>query len=349
MIVPHFRLILTETEKAAAQAVLESGMLAQGPRVAELEQTLALKINKKYACAVASGTEALILALKALAIGPDDEVILPSYTCTALWHAVQAVGAEPVLADIELETFNLDPVDVRRRLTQRTKTIIFPHMFGQPGRIQEVVALGVPVIEDIAQAYGASIGNQPVGSFGTLSIISFYATKIIGAGEGGAVISDSAELIAKIRDWREYDEKENLIPRRNSKMTDVEAAIALARLANFSDQIPQRQSIHAVYASILQNNLQIPAHQPQFQANYYRCIARFPHAPASQVITRAQQQGITLRRPVFRPIHLYMQSNGLPFTEKAWQEQVSLPIFPGMSEEELSLCTAFLKEIQKYE
>lgn len=349
MFVPHFRLHLTEADKAAVRAVLDSGMLAQGPKVGQLEETLAMQLKKKYGCAVASGTDALILALRALDIGSGAEVILPSYTCSALWHAVKAVGAEPVMADIEEETFNLDPTDVRKRLTKRTKAIIFPHMFGQPGRIQDIIALGMPVIEDIAQAYGATIDAAPVGSFGTLSVISFYATKILGAGEGGAVFSDAAELIAKIRDWREYDEKEDLQPRRNIKMTDLEAALALSRIADFPTQLRQRQNIYAVYASILQNYLQVPAPNTHFRANYYRCLARFPSASANQVITLAQQKGITLRRPVFKPLHMYFPSAALPLTERAWQEQVSIPVFPGMSEDEVDYCVTFLKQVVKYE
>lgn len=348
MTVPHFRLVLTESEKAAVKAVLDTGMLAQGARVAELEQVLAAQLGKKFGCAVSSGTEALILALRALNIGAGDEVVIPSYTCTALWHAVKAVQAEPVLADIETETYNLDPEDVRLRLTTHTKAIIFPHMFGQPGHIKEVSALGLPVIEDIAQAYGAFYEQQPVGSFGTISIISFYATKVLGAGEGGALFTDAASIIAKVRSWREYDEQEELIPRLNAKMTDLEAALALARLADFTDQLQQRRQIYTAYAAILQEHLQIPGNNPNHQANYYRCIAGFPPKTAAEIIALARANRVTLRRPVYRPIHLYMQGQPLRVTEQAWQYQVSLPIFPGMTEAELTHCRQLLKHLVDY-
>lgn len=345
MKIPHFRLELTESEKAAVSAVLNSGMLAQGTKVAELEQVLSQQLEKKFGCAVANGTTALIFALRVMKVGAGDEVIIPSYTCSALWQAVQAVQAEPVFADIETETYNLDPDDVRQRLTRRTKAIIFPHMFGQPGFIEEVIDLGVPVIEDIAQAYGATIGAKPVGSFGTITIISFYATKIIGAGEGGAIFSDSAECIAQTRDWREYDEKEDLRPRLNAKMTDMEAALVLARLENFPTQIRERQKGYEKYREVLGSNLVIPRADSQRRANYYRCLAMFPSISAEELLALAAAQQISIRRPVFKPLHLYHYRSPLVKTELTWKNQISLPIFAGMSDKEINVITEFLRSI----
>jgi dTDP-4-amino-4,6-dideoxygalactose transaminase len=343
--IPHFRLELTASEKAAVQAVLDRGMLTQGLKIAELEQILSQQLAKKFGCAVASGTTALIFALRALKIGAGDEVIIPSYTCSALWHAVQAVQAEPIYADIETETYNLDPDDVRQRLTRRTKAIIFPHMFGQPGFIEEVIDWGLPVIEDIAQAYGATINEKPVGSFGTITIISFYATKIIGAGEGGAIFSDSAEIIAQIRDWREYDEKEDLHPRLNAKMTDLEAALALARLANFPTQFRQRQMVYQKYYALLGPNLVIPRLEYRSKANYYRCLAMLPGKSAEEVLALAATHQITIRRPVFKPLHLYDYRYPLPKTELAWNNQISLPIFASITDHEINVIVEFLKTI----
>ncbi len=349
--IPHYRLSFSENDYAAMREVLQSGQIAQGKQVAELEATLARQLQTAYCCAVSSGTTALTLALRALGAGAKDEVIIPSYTCTALWHAIKAVQADAVFADIEPETFNLDPAEVRRHLSRRTKAIIFPHMFGQPGFIEEILELGVPVIEDIAQAYGAHIKHKPVGSFGTLSVISFYATKILGAGEGGAVLSNSSNFIQQVRNLREYDEKDDLTLRYNAKMTDLTAALALSQIQQYPEKLRRRQVIYDKYASILGSQLLLPRLLPDRQPNFYRCIASLKERTAAEVIALAERYGITLRSPVFKPIHLYPNAAGpaLSLTETAWRTQFSLPAFPDLSDEEIEVVIKFLKKISNYE
>ncbi|MDD5766288.1 MAG: aminotransferase class I/II-fold pyridoxal phosphate-dependent enzyme, partial [Candidatus Marinimicrobia bacterium] len=208
--IPHYKPSFDESEVAAAVSVIRSGQLAQGEMVAALEHQFAKSINRHHAVAVSSGTTALSLSLLSLNIGKDDEVIIPSYTCSALWHAVRAVSATPIYCEIEPVTFNLDPMEIRKKISPKTKAVIFPHMFGQPGRINELTEIGIPVIEDIAQSVGARINDRPVGSFGDITISSFYATKPIGAGEGGIVLTDDTKLAERIRSLREYDEQETL-------------------------------------------------------------------------------------------------------------------------------------------
>lgn len=327
------------------QAVIASGYIAQKSQVRKLESVLSDFVGKKYGIAVSSGTSALILALKVLKIKSGDEVIIPSYTCSALWHAVRAVEAIPVLADIETDSYNLDPHEVKSHITGKTKAVIFPHMFGQPGYIQEIIRLGVPVIEDIAQAIGATIDNQPVGSLGILSIVSFYATKVLGAGEGGMIFTDESTPARYLRDIREYDEKAELIPRLNAKMSDITAAIALSQFEKLPEFTTKRRHILAKYRTVADPQIILPNRNPHFQSNFFRCIAACPHQDADQLIQTAREQAVMFRKPVFKPIHAYLGAASLPNTEAAWQKQVSVPLFPAMNDREIKRVTTVLKKL----
>ncbi len=343
-IIPHNRPSFDEKELAAATAVIRSRQLVQGARVRLLEKKLAQQMQKNYCIAVSSGTMALTLALLGLNIGPGDEVLIPSYTCSALWHAVKSVDATPVFVDIENYSYNLDPDQVRENITARTKAVIFPHMFGQPGQITALSALCIPLIEDVAQAIGATLLQKPVGAYGDISITSFYATKMIGAGEGGAVLTDSQSIAARIRDLRQYDEQDSLRLRFNAKMTDITANIALTQLNKLPHFMQRRQEIIAEYNPILKDRLLIPKVSADSKPNYFRCIAGFLGDPDT-LMNQAQQKGITLRRPIFKPLHLYYEGTRLKNTERAWQSQVSIPLYPDLTRGEIDRIKNYLQKI----
>lgn len=347
MIVPHYRPSFNRHEQAAARAVIESQYIAQASKVRKLEQVISEYVNKKFGVAVSSGTTALTLALKALNIIEGDEIIIPSYTCTALWHAVKAVDGIPVFADIETDFYNLDPEDVKRKINPNTKTIIFPHMFGQPGRITEILEFGIPVIEDIAQAIGATVDEKPVGSFGHLSVVSFYATKVIGAGEGGAILTNYESIVSYIKDFREYDKKNDLKPRVNAKMSDLTAAVAIEQFKKLEQFTRKRYSILKMYKQVLEPYLNIPQNSKSSSliSNMYRCIVSHPHKSADELINIGAKYGVTLRRPVFQPIHRYLGITKFPNTDFAWERQVSIPIFPDMKDDEIHFVISFLKNI----
>ena len=225
--VPHSRPTISDKEVNAVSEVISTGHIAQGAKVEELEGKLAEYFGVKGAVLTSSGTSALHLGLIALGTGENDEVILPSYVCTAPLNAVYMSGGIPILCDIELESFNICLEDLKGRITDKTKAIIVPHMFGSPADIEKISEMGIKIIEDCAHSAGAFLGSKKIGGLGELSMISFYANKIIAAGEGGAVLSNNEDLLKEVKDLRDYDEKERYKVRYNYKMTDIQAAMGV--------------------------------------------------------------------------------------------------------------------------
>lgn len=293
-----------------------------------------------------SGTAALHLSLLSLGIGEDTEVIIPSYVCTALLNAIHYVGATPVLVDIDPDTYNITPQAIKEALAAKTGAVIVPHMFGLPADIDSIVSLGVPVIEDCAHAVGATFKGEKAGSFGALSILSFYATKMLGAGEGGMVLSDNSDFAETIRDLRDYDEKEIFRVRYNYKMTDIQAALCEGQLKKLSSFIRERKKIAGIYNGALQStDVKTPLQPENRDHVFYRYVIKHKHAP--DLMKDMKQRAIECRRPVFKPLHRYMQHAGYPATEKAWRESISIPIYPSLREEEAYLMVDSIKEVLK--
>jgi len=273
----------------------------------------------------------LHLVLLAMGIGELDEVVIPSYVCTALLNAVKYVGAAPVLAEIDPENFNLDPDDVKRRLTKRTKTVIVPHLFGLAADMEGLLALNVPIIEDCAQAIGSTYRQKYVGTFGEAAIFSFYATKVMTTGEGGMVVSDSKDLMDRVRDLREYDNKDKYKIRYNYKTTDICAAIGLVQLSRLEKFIQRRRAIAGSYDQAFESlDLQLP---PQEQGHIYFRYVLGLGTDAGPWIRKLKGKGIGCARPVHRPLHNYLSMKGFRRTEKAWKESLSIPIYPSLTEE----------------
>lgn len=334
-VIPHSRPSLGEAEAQAAADVVRTGVIAQGEKVAELERVLAKMTGQDQGVAVSSGTAALFLALKALGIGPGDEVIFPSYVCTALWHAVSQVGAVPVLVDIDPVTYHPPPRAVARARTRHTKAVIVPHLFGLPADLPEPECAGVPIIEDCAQTLGASVGGRPVGSVGELAMCSFYATKLVTTGEGGMVLGRNPSLLARLRVLRQYDEQEALEPAFNYKMTEIQGALGLCQLKALPQFITRRQAIAARYTAALRDlKADPPAVAPGRDHIYYRYVIRLPH-PADPSIKAFAERGVTCRRPIFKPVHQYLGLQGFPGTDEAWERSLSIPIYPSLADHEV--------------
>jgi len=309
-------------------------MLAQGAEVAAFEAEMGAWLGLPPGVAVHSGTAALHLALVGMGVGRDDEVILPSYVCVAPLHAVEYVGATPRLADVDPGTYNLDPADVRRRLTRRTRAIIVPHQFGLPADLEALLALGVPVIEDCAQAIGARYRDRPVGTLGTVNIVSFYATKLLTTGEGGMLLSRDRALLNRLRDRRDYDERRRHAVRYNYKLTDFQAALGRSQLRRLPAMLARRAAIAGRYRRAWADlPVRLPSPGRGCTHAYHRFVLGVPTA-AAPLARRLTGLGVIARLPVYRPIHLTLGLDGFPGATQAYRHALSVPLYPALTSRE---------------
>ena len=350
--IPHSRPAIEQEDLQATAEVLRSGQIAQGPWVERFERDMATFFGLQGGVAVSSGTAALELALRALKIGAGDEVIMPSYVCPAPWLATQRVGAKAQLVDIDLQTFNIDPAAARRVITKRTRAIIVPHMFGLPADLTALEQLNVPIIEDCAQTLGAMEQGRPVGTVGRLTVCSFYATKLLCGGEGGMVLSNEGALLERAKSLREYDGAATLDPSSfNLKLTDLQAALGLSQLGRFSAFQERRRFLAAAYRDVLSSKATIcPSVPPGRSHGYYRFVIRVPLVRADPdglmaLISRLEQQGIHCRKPVFRPLHRYLDQSGFPNSDEADRAALSIPLYPDLTDDEVRQIQQSLAEV----
>jgi len=306
------------------------------PEAARLEGLVARFAEAADAVALNSGTTALTLALRALGVGPRDEVALPSYACAALVHAVRAAGAAPLVCDIDPETLALDPADLERRATPRLRAVIVVHPFGVPARIEPFRSRGLLVVEDCAQALGASDRGRPVGARGDAAIFSFAPTKVITCGgPGGALAAPQAAVVRAARDLAGHDEKAEDRARVNGLLGDLHAAIAVVQAGRVREFRDRRAAIAARYDGAFAS---LPLTRPGVPAGaapiVHRYLARVPNA--DRALERLAARGVIARRPVFLPLHrLLGLRDGYPAAEAAQAEMISLPISPAFRESEV--------------
>jgi len=329
--VPHNALTHGPEELGAVARVVSSGYWAGGPAVARLESSLADAAGVDHAVAVASGLGALRLALVALGVRPGDEVIVPAYSCVALPTAVAALGARPVPADVVPGSWNLDPSCVEQAMTRQTRAIIAVHTFGLPADIEALASLGVPVIEDCAHCFGLEVGGARAGSRSDIAILSFYATKLMGAGEGGAVLTGRGDLAERVRQHRSYVDQPVDATRLNEKMSDVTAALASCQLERLPRMIEARNRIAAAYhralvpAATADGPYALPAgDKPRV---WYRYAIESRRAGAQQVIARLAAAGVESDLPVWN----WLDSDDCPVARQAYHSLVSRPIYPSLT------------------
>jgi perosamine synthetase len=341
-LIPHSRPQVSDEDAEAVARAVRSGQLAQGPEVAAFEREMAGRVGVAAAAAVSSGTAALELALRALDVGPGAEVIVPTYVCDALHHAVTRCGATPVLADADPATLTLSAREAKRRVGSRTRAIVVPHAFGLAVDLGPFEALGVPVVEDCAQALGARVGGRAAGSLGRLAVGSFYATKLLTTGEGGMVFGPD-ELIARVRDGRDYDERAELVPRFNAKLTDMQAALGRSQLRRLDAFVARRRAIAADYRRRLAGLACRPPADAGAAHVYHRFVIEVD-VPVPSVLDAMHARGVTARRPVFRPLHRALGLDGYREAERLWHACVSLPCYPGLTDDEVATVAAALAE-----
>jgi perosamine synthetase len=342
-IIPHSKPTISKADSQAVARVVSSGMIAQGENVAAFEKAVARYIGVKGGVATSSGTAALHLALLALGVGKGDEVLIPTYVCTALLNAVKYTGATPRLVDVNWCDGNISAREAKKRLMKKTKAIIVPHMFGMLTNLTELKKLGVPIIEDLAQSIGAHYNGRRVGSFGDLAICSFYATKMMTTGEGGMVLSNKTAMLEKVRAMRDYDNKSSYALRFNYKMTDFQAVLGMQQLKKLNSFIKRRRAIAQLYDKGFKGkNVELPRRREGREAVYFRYVIKVP-GRAAGIIKKLRAQGIDAAAPVFRPLHSYLGLKGFPVADKLMTHAISLPIYPSLTNKEVKKILSTLK------
>ena len=338
--IPHSKPTLGAEEESAIIEVIRSGQIAQGEKVSKFEHMMADYVGRRYAVAVGSGLAALHLSLIALNVKEGDEVILPSYTCDALLNAALYCCAQPKIVDVEYETGNISPDEIKKNITARTKAIIVPHSFGFPAKIDQIVDFGIPIIEDCAVSIGAKYKSRNVGSFGKISVCSFYATKMLTTGEGGMILTDDGDIAALVRELRDYTGHSEFKVRYNYKMTDMAAAMGVEQLRKLDNFIAKRILLAKRYTSLLREypGLILPGYdRREMKPVFYRYIVKAQNLDVETVRSEMRQKGILCGKAVLQPLHRLwgLPYERYPISEKLAQEVISLPIYPSLSEEDV--------------
>jgi len=329
-------------ERAAVDAVLASGGLAQGPEVAAFEQEFSeAAVNGAFCVAVNSGTSAQHLAMLAAGIGAGDEVIVPSFTFAATANSVALTGATPVFVDIEHDSFCMDPTALLAAINPRTRAVMPVHLYGHPAdlrRIAEICSLhDLLLIEDAAQAHLASVDGKPVGTWGLAGSFSFYPTKNMTAGEGGMVTTFDPDLARTVRLLRNQGQEiryQNEIVGFNNRMTDIHAAIGRVQLRKLAGWTSQRQANAAFYDASLRG-VEIPTVAPGAVHVYHQYTIRVVGHDRDQFSKELAERGVG--SGVYYPVpnHKLPAFNvdlNLPETALAATQVLSLPVYPSLSE-----------------
>jgi len=346
MNIPHSRPTIDQDDVDAVSKTLASGLVAQGGKVKEFENQIARFIGVKHAAACSSGTAALHLALLSLEANNKDEIIMPSYVCSSPYFATVHAGAKPNVVDVDVEDLNISAKTAKKHLSSKTKAIITPHMFGNPAELDELLNLGVPVIEDCAQSLGAEYNKRTVGSLGDLSIFSFYATKMITTGEGGMVLTNNSQYYHRIVEARDYDKKPLTPPKYNYKMTDFQAALGLSQLKKLHGFISRRRKIASHYTSQLSEYVLAPLTEHTHKTRvYYRYVVMVDKL--DEIWRKAEEKGVACRKPVWKPLHKDLPNLKCPNSDYAHAHALSIPIYPSLREEEVEHITRTLKALLK--
>jgi dTDP-4-amino-4,6-dideoxygalactose transaminase len=351
-----------DEEIEAVAATLRSGWLTTGPRAAELERRIAEMVGAKHAVAVSSGTAAMHLALVALRVGPDDDVITSPITWPATANVIVHVGARPVFADVRDSDLNIDPAEVVKAVTPKTKAILPVDLAGQPADLDPLLELGVPVVEDAAHAIGAEYRSRPVGAVALATCFSLYATKNVAAGEGGLVTTDDDDVAGALRELRLmrrgdgslYDVR---VAGFKANLSDVLAAIALCQLDKLdAHREIRRRHVEAYDAAVDELSGLAPLERdPRDRHGLHLYVIRVD-AEKAGADRDAYQRALTEENIGtsihFLPVHTltyyrqrYPDQPRLPIAERAGSEVLSLPLSPAHSDADIADAIEALRRI----
>jgi len=344
--IPVSKPYIGREEKQAVMAVLESGMLAQGPRTTELEEKFADVCGVKYAIATTSGTTALHVALLSHDVGPGDEVITTPFTFIASANSILFTGAKPVFVDIAPDTFNIDPGLIEQAITPNTKAVMPVHLFGYVCDMQAIQAIAdkhdLVIVEDACQAVGATFKGQKAGSFGT-GCFSLYATKNMTSGEGGIITTNDELFAEKCRMLRNHGMKQRYhhdMLGYNFRMSDLHAAIGLAQIDRLDEFTTKRQSNATYLNAHITGGVRTPSVKPSYEHVWHQYTIRVQNN-RDEMVKQLNANGVGTG--IFYPIpahkHEYMQkivgNISLPVAEQIATEVISLPVHPQLTQTDL--------------
>jgi dTDP-3-amino-3,4,6-trideoxy-alpha-D-glucose transaminase len=331
--------------RAAMDRVLESGAFILGPEVDAFEAEFASWSGTRHAIGVANGTEALTIALRALGVGPGDDVVVPSFTFYASAEAIPPTGARPVFCDVDPETMMVTAETVRAALTPATKAVIAVHLFGNVAPVEEIAALGLPVVEDAAQAAGsrAADGRRP-GALGTVATFSFYPSKNLGAfGDGGAITTSDDEVADRVRTLRFHGSRDKVTYTDvgyNSRLDELQAAILRVQLPHLDDWAARRAQAGEWYLEAgLGEHVALPAPTPGAMAAWHLYVVRAADR-ADELVAALNAEGIGTRAYYRVPVHrqpamAHLGEAPLPGTEEAARTHLALPVGAAITREQV--------------
>jgi len=345
--IPIAKPILGKEEINAVKEVIESGIIASGPKTEEFEKKFADFVGTRYAVATTSGTTALHSALLALGIKKGDEVIVPSFSFIATANSVLFCNAKPVFCDINLKTFNIDYEKIEKLISEKTKAIMPVHLYGQPAdmsQIQEIAEKhGICIIGDAAQAHGSKYKGKMVGSFGNVECFSFYPTKNITTGEGGMLTTNYSEIAEKAYSIRNHGRQktkwgyEHGILGYNYRMTDLAAAIGLVQIKHLPD-FNKKRIEHARFLNDNLKNVEIPYVMPNVKHVYHQYTIKCKKRKATIESLKKNEIGFGVYYP--KPLHFYEHlkefgHSDLKNSEYCAESVLSLPVHPALEEKDL--------------
>jgi dTDP-4-amino-4,6-dideoxygalactose transaminase len=335
--------------RAAVERVLDSGRYILGPEVAAFEREFAAYLGAEHAVGVANGTDAIAIALRALGVGPGDEVVVPAFTFFASAEAIAPTGATPVFCDIDLDTFCVTPDTVRAALTARTRAVIAVHLFGNVAPVSAIEALGIPVLEDAAQAAGSRSAAGRPGALGAVATFSFFPSKNLGAfGDGGAITTSDAQIAERVRMLRFHgsrDKATHVELGYNSRLDELQAAVLRVQLPHLDRWSDERRAAARRYADAgLGELVALPAPAAGADPAWHLFVARHPRA--DELIAALQVTGIGSRGYYRMPLHRqpalvpFAAGVELPATDEAARTNLALPMSAALSAAQAAEVTA---------
>jgi len=356
---PALKRIRPEIDEAIRR-VIDSGRLILGPEVEAFEDEFATRVGRAHAVGVNSGTDALILALRALGIRTDDEVLTVANAGAPTVAAIRATGAEPRFVDVDEDTLLIDVARLAAAIGPRTRCLLPVHLYGRPVPMEPILALAeardLNVVEDCAQAHGAEWNGRAVGSFGAIGCYSFYPTKNLGAlGDGGACVTDDPDLAERLRMERTYGfrgDRESHVEGLNSRLDELQAAMLRVKLRHLDRAIEERRDLASRYLDGLrESSLRLPLDtEPPTRHAYHLFVVRHPDREALLRALRRASIGFGLhydtaahRMEAYRTLGSLSQP--LPVTERACEEVVSLPLYPGLEAAAVDRVIEVLREL----